>query len=83
MEIVDEADKYKRALKVLGKELSAAAKDGSTHRILVFSETKKGVDEVRTSPRCTIPPNKGTAWYSCMFHEGAMQSHSPTGSGVR
>lgn len=31
---------------VLGKELSTAAKDGSTHRILVFAATKKDVDEV-------------------------------------
>ena len=35
-----------KALKVLGKELSIAAKEGTIHRILVFSETKKGCDEV-------------------------------------
>ena len=35
-----------KALKVLGKELSVAAKEGTIHRILVFSETKKGCDEV-------------------------------------
>ena len=31
---------------MLGKELTTAAKDGSTHRILVFAATKKDVDEV-------------------------------------
>ncbi len=33
-------------LKVLDKELREAAKTEATHRILVFSETKKGCDEV-------------------------------------
>ena len=54
---------------MLGKELSAAAKDGSTHRILVFSETKKGVDEVGTSPPSWHPIPPGLAppvggWYT-------------------
>ena len=47
--MVEEADKYKKALKVLGKELSTAAKEDTIHRILVFSETKKGCDEVTAS----------------------------------
>ncbi|GAX72837.1 hypothetical protein CEUSTIGMA_g292.t1 [Chlamydomonas eustigma] len=46
VEVIEEADKYPRALKVLGREMTAAAKANATHRILVFAETKKGCDDL-------------------------------------
>ncbi len=49
IDVVADADKYPKMVKILGRELAAAAKlsPTATHRMLIFCETKKGCDLVR------------------------------------
>jgi len=46
IDVVDNHQKYPRMLKVLEKEMGQAVREHEPHRILVFSETKRGVDEL-------------------------------------
>ncbi|KAG1680760.1 hypothetical protein FOA52_008093 [Chlamydomonas sp. UWO 241] len=46
IDVVDSTKKYPRVLKVLEKEMSAAANEKEPPRIILFCETKKGVDDL-------------------------------------
>eukprot|EP00798_Chlamydomonas_sp_ICE-L_P029125 gene29125-32343_t len=63
VEILTDEMKFPRLIKILEREMGAAAKKGATHRILVFSETKKGCDILTRQLRTDGFPALGVPLY--------------------